>query len=158
MELCIFIGIQASGKSTFFRTHFASTHVHVSKDMLRPGKTLNKTAKQLLLVETALQDGMSVVVDNTNPTHEDREPLIVLGHRYGAKVVGYVFQSSVQEARQRNSERIGKARVPDVALYITASKLVIPTHEEGFDVLYDVRIVGDGHFQVSETSHSGARE
>ena len=124
--------------------------------MLRPGKTLNKTAKQLLLVETALQDGTSVVIDNTNPTREDREPLIALGHRYSAKVVGYVFQSSVQEARQRNSERIGKARVPDVALYITASKLVIPTYEEGFDILYDVRIMGDGGFDVNEIPCVGA--
>ena len=153
MELCIFVGIQASGKSTFFRTYFADTHIHVSKDMLRSSKTLNKTAKQSLLVEEALREGKSVVVDNTNPTKEDREPLIALGHRYGAKVTGYVFQSTVQDARQRNSTREGKARVPDVALYVMASKLVMPTYEEGFDELWCVKIVGDGHFEISELPH-----
>ena len=152
MELCIFVGIQASGKSTFFRTHFATTHVHVSKDTLRRSKTMNKTAKQLLLVEEALQEGISVVVDNTNPTQEDRESLIALGHHYGATVTGYFFQSTTQESRQRNSERIGKARVPDAAIYITASKLVIPTYEEGFDALWRVSIVGEGRFQVSEVN------
>lgn len=150
MELCIFVGIQASGKSTFFRTHFAATHVHVSKDTLRSSKTMNKTARQMLLVEQALQAGQSVVVDNTNPTKEDREPLIVLGHRYGAQVTGYFFQSTVQEARQRNSTRVGKARVPDAALYITASRLVMPTYEEGFDALWCVSIAGDGRFHVDE--------
>ena len=153
MELCIFVGIQASGKSTFFRTHFAATHVHVSKDTLRASKTLNKTVKQLLLIEEAFQEGKSVVVDNTNPTKEDREPLIALGHRYGAKVTGYVFQSTVQDARQRNSTREGKARVPDAALYITAHKLVMPTYEEGFDALWSVKIVGDGRFERSEIPH-----
>jgi predicted kinase len=152
MELCIFVGIQASGKSTFFRTHFASTHEYVSKDMLRPSKAMNKNTKQLMLIEAALQDGKSVVVDNTNPTKEDREALIALGHRYGAKVAGYFFQSPIHESRQRNSERIGKARVPDAALYITAHKLVPPTHEEGFDTLWSVRIAGDGRFKVDTIS------
>ena len=29
--LVIFVGLPASGKSTFFQTHFAGTHRHVSK-------------------------------------------------------------------------------------------------------------------------------
>lgn len=148
MELCIFVGLQATGKSIFFHTRFAATHVYVSKDTFHRSKTMNKTTKQLRLVETALQEGKSVVVDNTNPTQEDRAPLIALGHSYGAKVIGYFFQSSVQEARRRNSERIGKARVPDVALYTTAKKLVPPTYEEGFDALWRVRIEGNGRFEV----------
>ncbi|WP_437903417.1 AAA family ATPase [Sorangium sp. So ce327] len=28
----LFVGLPASGKTTFFRTHFSGTHVHVSKD------------------------------------------------------------------------------------------------------------------------------
>ena len=146
MELCIFIGIQAVGKSTFFRTHFATTHVYVSKDMLHRSKTMNKTAKQMMLVEAALREGRSVVVDNTNPTVEDRAPLIALGHDYGATVVGYFFLSSTSEAVQRNRERTGKARVPDAALYITAKKLVAPAYAEGFDELWSIRIEGNGSF------------
>jgi predicted kinase len=34
LELLIFVGIQAAGKSTCYRTHFAATHVHVSKDLM----------------------------------------------------------------------------------------------------------------------------
>ncbi len=37
-ELVIFVGLQASGKSTFFRERFATTHELVSKDLLRNNK------------------------------------------------------------------------------------------------------------------------
>ena len=42
MEMIILMGLQASGKSTFYRTHFADTHEHVSKDLLRESKNKNK--------------------------------------------------------------------------------------------------------------------
>ena len=32
-ELVIFVGLQASGKSTWYRSHYAVTHEHVSKDL-----------------------------------------------------------------------------------------------------------------------------
>ena len=35
MDMVIFIGIQATGKSTFFQEQFADTHVRVNLDMLR---------------------------------------------------------------------------------------------------------------------------
>ena len=89
LDIIIFIGLQGAGKSTFYQIHFATTHKCVSKDMLRPSKTMNKATKQNLLVEEALRVGQSVVIDNTNSTKEDREPLIRLGHLYNASVIGY---------------------------------------------------------------------
>ena len=35
LELIILIGLQASGKSSFYKSHFVDTHVRVSKDLLR---------------------------------------------------------------------------------------------------------------------------
>jgi chloramphenicol 3-O-phosphotransferase len=35
MELVLFSGIQASGKSTFFKDRFVDTHVRINLDMLR---------------------------------------------------------------------------------------------------------------------------
>jgi predicted kinase len=150
MELCIFVGLQGSGKSTFFQTYFAATHIYISKDVIRRSKTLNKDAKQAKLLEEALQQGLSVVVDNTNPTRENRQALITLGHYYGATVLGYFFQSSIRESLRRNSERVGKARVPDKAIYITSKRLVVPTLEEGFNTLYCVRIEENDRFLVNE--------
>jgi hypothetical protein len=38
--------------------------------------------------------------------------------------------------------------VPDVAIYATRKKLAPPSYAEGFDTLYEVRIAGDGVFEV----------
>lgn len=73
MELVVFVGLQASGKSTFFRERFAATHEHVSKDLFRNNR--NRDRRQRQLIEAALAAGSPVVVDNTNPTPEDRRPL-----------------------------------------------------------------------------------
>jgi predicted kinase len=143
MEMVILIGLQASGKSTFYRTQFAATHQHVSKDLLRESKNKNKNQQQAEVIERAFQEQRSVVVDNTNVTLQDRLALIDLGRRYGATIIGYYFQPDVPNSRKRNSQRTGKAQVPDKAIFITAHKLKPPSYEEGFDRLYYVRIVDE---------------
>jgi predicted kinase len=146
MELVIFVGLQASGKSSFFHTRFEASHAHVSKDLFRNNKNPNRRQKQL--IEAALRAGDPVVVDNTNPTVEERGALISLGREHGASIVGYYFDSPVRECLARNRERTGKARVPDVALYATAKKLVRPSYREGFDEIYRVRVSGNSTFEV----------
>lgn len=150
MELVIFIGLQASGKSTFFRKYFAATHEHVSKDLMRNNK--KPARRQAQLIEAALEVGCSIVVDNTNPRVEDRTPLIELGNLYGARIVGYYFESKVSECRDRNQQRSGKAKVPDIAIYATIKKLVPPTYAEGFHQLFYVRMAGDSEFQVQPST------
>ncbi|MBA2677394.1 MAG: ATP-binding protein [Ktedonobacteraceae bacterium] len=136
MDMLIFIGLQASGKSTFYRTHFLATHAYVSKDLLRNNK--HPARRQQQLIEEALQGGRSLVIDNTNPTREDRAPLIALGYQYDAQVIGYYFEPQVKRSIERNKLRTGKERVPPVAIFATLKKLVAPTYEEGFDQLYHV--------------------
>ena len=136
MDMLIFIGLQASGKSTFYRAHFLATHSYVSKDLLRSNK--RPARRQQQLIEDALQAGRSVVIDNTNPTREDRAPLIALGHQYGARVVGYYFEVQVKRSIERNNLRAGKERVPPVAIFTTLKKLTPPLYREGFDQLYNV--------------------
>src|SRR5215211_8785068 len=146
MELVIFVGLQASGKSSFFRERFAATHEHVSKDLFRNNRDRNR--RQTQLIESALGRGSSVVVDNTNPAVEDRQPLIELGREFGAQVVGYYFDSTVRQCVGRNRRRTGKDRVPDVAIFATAKKLVPPSYSEGFDALFRVRLTDDSTFEV----------
>jgi predicted kinase len=146
LGLVILIGLQASGKSTFARQHFAATHAYVSKDLLRSNRQPGR--RQAQLVAEALQAGRSVVVDNTNPTVAERAALIDLGLARGARVVGYYFPTSVREALVRNRARAGSARVPDVAIYATRRRLVPPTLAEGFAALYTVRFGPGGAFEV----------
>jgi hypothetical protein len=88
-----------------------------------------------------------VVVDNTNPAPEDREPIVGLGREYGAEVVCYFFDADVRECLRRNARRGDKERVPDVAIYATAKRLVTPSAAEGFDGIYRVRLTTSG-FEV----------
>jgi predicted kinase len=136
MELVIFIGLQGSGKSTYYRNHFAATHVHISKDLMT--NTRNRDARQQQLLHEALAAGSSVVIDNTNPTPESRAPLVAIGRQYGARIIAIVLQVPVKTALARNAQREGKARVPKVAIFSTAKKMLLPTIEEGFD---EVRVV-----------------
>jgi predicted kinase len=146
MDLVIFIGLQASGKSTFFRERLSATHAHVSKDLFRNNK--NPKRRQTQLIEAALEQGSSVVVDNTNPTLEDRLTLIELGREFGARIIGYYFESEVRRCVGRNRRRTGRERVPDVAIFATAKRLVAPSYSEGFDELFRVRITDDSTFEI----------
>ena len=45
-QLVILIGLQASGKSTFYRTRFADTHTWISKDRLRHNRNPGRRQQQ----------------------------------------------------------------------------------------------------------------
>jgi predicted kinase len=147
MEVIIFVGLQASGKSTLYRTRFSVTHAYVSKDLLRNNK--RPVRRQQQLAEEALQAGHSIVIDNTNPTPEDRAPLIALGHQYGAQVIGYYFETQVKRSLEWNAQRSGLARVPPVGIFATLKRLAIPTYEEGFDQLYTAQATEHDQFAIT---------
>lgn len=133
LELVIFTGLPGSGKSTYYREHYAATHVHVSKDLMPNVRARDE--RQWREIEAALAAGRSVVVDNTNPSREARAPLIALGRRFGAKITGIFFDVDARVCLMRNRGREGRARVPDVAIFTTKKKLQPPALDEGFDDL-----------------------
>lgn len=130
----IFTGIQASGKSTFFKQHFSSDFVHINLD------TLHTRNREAILLEECLRRRVSFVVDNTNPTAEDRKRYIKAAKEHGYYIEGYFFQSVVRDCVERNSRRTGKACVPAGAIACTSNRLELPSLKEGFDCLYFVRI------------------
>jgi predicted kinase len=150
VELVVFVGLQGAGKSSFYRARFADSHDLVSKDRFPNNR--NPSRRQRQLVELALAAGRSVVVDNTNPTVEERAELIALAHSFGACVVGYYFESRLADCLERNRRREGKERVSEVALYATRKRLCCPSPAEGFDRLCYVRLLGEGHFEVLDWS------
>lgn len=138
MEGIIFTGIQASGKSTFYKEYFFNSHMRISLDLLN---TRNKEHQFLL---KCIELHQKVVIDNTNPTIADRAKYIELFKRSKYKVVGYYFQSKVKESLERNKLRKGKMRIPHAGILATYNKLAIPSFKEGFDKLYFVRISANG--------------
>lgn len=133
-SLLIFVGLPGSGKSTYYFAHFAGTHEHVSKDLMRRAQA--RDAKQEMMIGKALAAGRSVVVDNTNPSPAVRAPLIAIGKRHGARIAAYYFECSPRTALMRNRQREGRGRVPNVAIFTTAKKLVPPALDEGFDEVH----------------------
>ncbi|GIH17689.1 ATP-binding protein [Rugosimonospora africana] len=146
IELVVLIGLQASGKSTFCRRTLAADHVVVSKDAFPRAR--HRQRRQLRLIDEALSGRRSVVVDNTNPSPQEWEPLIELARAHGAETVGYWFPTDLPGTLERNATREGRERVPDVGLYATLKRLRRPRHADGFDRLYVVRFDGTGGFDV----------
>ena len=132
----LFIGLQASGKTTFYQQQFPDL-VHVNLD------TLHTRNKERLLIEKCFASGSSFVVDNTNPTAKIRAGYIEPAKQHGYRVIGFYFQSSISVCKERNSRRTGKALIPVAALAATHRILELPQWAEGYDELYYVRIEKD---------------
>jgi predicted kinase len=134
MEAAILIGIQGTGKSTFCRERLFHTHVRINLDMLQ------SRHRETLLLTACLNAKQSFVVDNTNPTREERARYIAPARAAGFRVVGYYFESKVRDALLRNELRGPGQRVPDRGVLGTAGRLQLPNKNEGFDALYYVRL------------------
>lgn len=133
-DAVIFIGAQATGKSTFYVEQFFRTHVRINLDMLRT------RAREQRLIEACFAAGQSFVVDNTNPRREDRARYIPRARLYGFRVIGYFFASSMDDILRRNALRSGRERIPPAGIRATFAKVEPPTVAEGFDELYRVSL------------------
>ncbi|MEM9455996.1 MAG: AAA family ATPase [Myxococcota bacterium] len=142
MEMVLFIGLQASGKSTFYREHLFHSHVRINLDMLRTRH------REQRLVEACLHAQQALVIDNTNPARADRTRYIEPARAAGFSIVGYYFRSVVAECMARNAQRPDEQRIPERGLLGTAKRLERPELDEGFDTLYYVQLSEDG-FLVS---------
>lgn len=140
----ILMGIQASGKTTFYHQYLKDSCEHISLDILH---TRNK---ERLAMEGCIERGVSFAVDNTNPTKEERQKYIKAAHHAGYQVIGCYFKSGISECMARNTLREGKARVPDIAIASTSNKLELPSASEGFDRLYYVSTSSDNTFCIEE--------
>ncbi len=138
----ILIGIQGSGKSEFCR-RFLPDVPRINLDSL---KTRNN---EKLAIEECHTRSCDYVIDNTNPTREDRERYIPAAKARGYRVVGYFMQSRLRECIARNDLREGKAKIPAKAIAATSNRLQLPSRSEGFDELYFVENDGT-EMKISE--------
>ena len=142
MKAIIFIGIQASGKTSFYRERLENEgYVHISMDVL------GNRNKEKQLVLDCIAAGKDFVIDNTNPTREDRRRYLDLLEGSSYDVAGYFFQSRVKDCVQRNWAR-GET-VPSKAIAATSNRLEMPSFAEGFDTLKYVAITDNG-FSISD--------
>lgn len=146
MEAVIFIGLQASGKTTFYRERFFNTHVRISLDLL---KTRHREKR---FMQLCLETQQPFVIDNTNPSKEERLRYIEAAKAARFRVIGYYLQSSVGDCKARNEGREECQQVPLAGLLGTYRRLELPSLSEGFDEIYYVRIGEDGRFVIERWS------
>ena len=144
MEAAIFCGIQASGKTTFYRERFFHTHVRLSLDLLRTRH------RERVLMRACLETQQPFVVENTNPTAVERRPYLEAAAAAGFRPVAYFFDARPREAIARNEARPGGERIPVPGILGTQKRLEVPRREEGYAALVRVRIDPERGFVLDE--------
>jgi len=132
VEAIILIGIQGSGKSTFYRERFSDTHVRISLDLLKT------RGREREFLTACLRTGQKFVVDNTNVRVDQRREYIALAKAAGFRVIGYFFDTPLRTALARNKSRSGGAVIPVPGVIGAHKRLERPVIEEGFDELHIV--------------------
>ena len=90
MQLIIFMGIQASGKSSYYLLNLVHSHLRINLDML---KTRHR---EKIIFEAGLASKTKMVIDNTNPTLADRARYIASAQAAGFEIVGYSLRLSLK--------------------------------------------------------------
>lgn len=141
-QAIVFIGIQASGKSTFYREMLAGHgYSHINLD------TLHTRRNEQIALSECYDRGLSFVIDNTNPERIDRVRYIPDAKAHDYEVIGMFFQSILKDCISRNEQR--ERQVPRHAIPCTQNKLQLPEYSEGFDKIYFVRITDNG-FEITD--------
>lgn len=131
-QILIFIGIPASGKTSFYNLYYKNDYRYINLD------TLKTRYQEDLAIKNGLEDKENFVIDNTNITKKERKKYIDIGKENNYKIIGYYFKSSIQECIERNEKRENK--IPRTAVANKFNNLELPSIEEGFDELYYVSI------------------
>ena len=147
MQLILFTGVQASGKSTFYQQYFYHTHLRINLDMLKTRHREN------ILFDAALHSKTKMVIDNTNMSAADRSRYIQRAKAHQFEVISYYFETDLVSTLQRNSQREGKANIPEKGVQATFRKLEIPHTSEGFDEIFKVKLIENNGFSIQVGSN-----
>ena len=142
MQLIIFTGVQASGKSSFYLLNLVHSHLRINLDMLKTRHREN------IIFEAGLASKTKMVIDNTNPTKADRARYIQRAIDAGFEVISYYFETDLNSTLERNKQRQGKAYIPEIGVRATYKKIQISHLSEGFSEIFQVKIIGHGEFSI----------
>ncbi len=172
MELIVFVGIPASGKSTESEKYRAAGYTVLSSDAIRyeimNGVSLtevsaeeqdrvNKIVFETVYAKTgeALQNGESVVVDATHIKRSYRMDFLRAFEKFPCLKKCVVFVTPFETCLERNRKRTGFALVPDEVLFWMLSTFECPYYHEGWDEILPVAADVPVQYPFSELERFG---
>ena len=155
MELVMFVGIPASGKSTRSAQYREKGYLILSSDEIRESliedtdleclpekeKTqLHSRVFEIIRKEAgaALKRGQSVVVDATNLSRKRRMSFLAIFKRFPCTKKCVLFITPVEICKERNRKRTGNACVPENGMQRMLCNFECPNYWEGWDVIEPV--------------------
>ena len=143
LEMVICVGSPGSGKSTFVK-QFLSDYERINNDTLKSKENCIKACR------LNLNEGKSVVVDNTNPSKEVRAIYLKVAKELKVKARCIFFDTPKETCVHNNKQRalnthrdhISK-KVPIIALHVFFKNIVTPKASEGFERVIKVNFIPD---------------
>lgn len=155
MELIMFVGIPASGKSTRSAQYREKGYLVLSSDEIREGLIKGADLESLLEKEkaqlhnrvfeivrkeasAALKRGQSVVVDATNLNRKRRMSFLAQFKRFSCTKKCVLFITPAEICMERNRKRTGNACVPKEGMLRMLCNFECPNYWEGWDEIEPV--------------------
>jgi predicted kinase len=139
-KLTMMCGLPRCGKSTWVKEN-KTNEVVISADDIRylvynqrfwgEGEPLMWSIRGMML-KYLMQQGVDIIIDETNTTKERRKPILKLAKQFGYYVVGNMVEGAWVDECVLRAEKSGQ---PDLIPIIKgmAEKWETPSKEEGFD-------------------------
>jgi predicted kinase len=141
-KLIIMVGLPRCGKSTWVKEN-KTNEVVISADDLRylvynqrfwaDGEALMWSIRSMML-KYLMQQGVDIIIDETNTTKDRRKPIIKLAKQYGYSIIGNIIEGYTPNMCTERARATGQEDlIPIIAKM--AEQFEIPEKEEGFDEL-----------------------
>jgi bifunctional polynucleotide phosphatase/kinase len=137
-EMIIMVGYPGSGKSHLTKLisdKSVYNHISISRDMLGTIDKCIKRATDLCSV------GSSIIIDNTNPSVDDRKKFINIAKKFNYKCRCIHVLTDMETSKHNNYNRryiTGKNLIPKIVYNIFKKNFVAPSKAEGFDEIFNV--------------------
>lgn len=160
-EMIVMIGIPGSGKSTFVQKYLVPHQYEIiNRDTISTkGDTFKTMTLCLNECSKYLKSGISIVIDNTNPTIDARQKFISLAKKYNYNIRCFVMDIDINLAKHNNFYRHyvsnGKINlIPEIVYNKYKKNYEEPNQEEGFQSIIKVDFLFDNSYVIEETYHA----